>query len=112
VANNEAIPYYQYEDLNGDIGKVFGNRFVVEDKLELGWKEFPAGEYVFGFEVVDIYQNRTYTDFIVYEFDENGIVEMDGKTLKWGRLLLMILVLAVVIFLIIILVKRAKSKKQ
>jgi len=68
-ANDEIIPYYHYEDLNGEKGQVLGNQFVVADALVLGWKEFPAGEYVFGFEVVDIYQNRTYTDFIVYEFD-------------------------------------------
>lgn len=110
-AGDEVIPYYTYEDEKGDSGELLGNKFVVEDKLELGWEEFPPGEYLFGFEVVDIYQNRTYSDFFIYQYDENGVIPMENSSINWVRVIIVIIVLFIIIIVIYIFIKKSKKKK-
>lgn len=52
--------YYEWYD---------GEEFTVDGELYFAVAEVPAGEYLYGFTLVDFQGNEYYTDFIVVEFE-------------------------------------------
>jgi len=62
-------PLLEYETSDGDCGYEEGKEFVVKDKLLIEAQALPPGDYVYGFEIVDIYQNVTYSDWVEYIYE-------------------------------------------
>lgn len=54
--------YYDYD------GWYYLGEIIVGDSLEIDWVPMAAGEYVYCFEIVDIYGDLTYTDWLTYDY--------------------------------------------
>ena len=68
-SGDKIIPLLEYETEDGDSGYEEGEAFVVKDKLTINVIPLPPGEYVYGFEVTDIYQNTYYSDWLGYTYE-------------------------------------------
>ncbi|MEN8907826.1 MAG: clostripain-related cysteine peptidase [Clostridiales bacterium] len=73
---DKIIPQYYYEnEETEDYGYLDGKEFTVKDELKLDYLPLPAGEYLYGFQITDIAQNDSYSDFIditLDDFDEEN----------------------------------------
>ncbi|MCT4621661.1 MAG: clostripain-related cysteine peptidase [Marinisporobacter sp.] len=70
IEKGDKITPMYYCEKGEDSGYLEGEAFVVGDTLKIQYEEFPAGEYVFGFQIVDYAQNQTSSDYFVIEYGE------------------------------------------
>lgn len=71
--------YDSYEDNYYYDGWYFLDQITVGAGIDFAWEPLAIGEYVYCFEVVDVYGNLTYTDWLSYDYysaaTESGIVD-------------------------------------
>jgi hypothetical protein len=66
---DEITPIYEVQSTKGK-RITYGNTFRVKNTLKLGWKYLPDGEYTYQFYIRDVYQNETYSDYIVVPYGD------------------------------------------
>ena len=62
--------FYYYNTVTDQDGFDPGPEFVLRGTPRLYWANVPAGEYLYGFYLVDIARNESFSDFSAVEFDD------------------------------------------
>ena len=70
-------PIYSVYDMDFNEETVYGDEFVVEGRLRMEYEELAAGEYLYCFDIMDIYGNWTFSDFALMTIGQNGDVYVE-----------------------------------
>lgn len=74
--------YYSYDYNTDKDGNEEGMEFVVGDKFDLGFEELPTGNYLYGFYIVDMAQNESYSDFCDISISTGSIKSSEVASIK------------------------------
>ena len=73
VEGDKIIPMYEFFNIETDEeGYRDGDEFTYTDASELNYEDLPEGEYMYGFYLIDAYQNDSTSDFDIFDIDNEG----------------------------------------
>lgn len=78
--------YDAYYDTYAYDGWYYLDDIVVQDELKIEWQPLAAGEYVYCFEILDIYGDVQYTDWLTYIYYDAGTQNGGVDDAIWDNL--------------------------
>ena len=72
VPGDIITPIYEVERYNNTIHTEYGYNYKVQTGFKVEDLPLRTGEYWYCFEVVNVFGNSSYTDFVIFEVDDYG----------------------------------------
>ena len=81
MPGDSIVPLYEaYDEESGEyLGMEEGEAYAAQDGFTIEYMQLPAAGYYNSFTLTDLFGLETYTDFALFEVDEEGEIWFDAQ---------------------------------